>query len=104
MPLPLFAASRQRAATTASGIAGKAWRAVKAAGRQARILFRAARILATSRDLPVVLRVLFVVGCVQIPVLPFDELALAIALVWLFAFHRGTLRGALAKARENTSP
>lgn len=67
--------------------------------RFARVLFKAARILATSRDLPVVLRVLFVIGCIQIPVLPFDEIALAIALVWLALFHRGTLRGALVKAR-----
>ena len=73
--------------------AARSWRAVK-------VLFRAARILATSRDLPVVLRVLFVIGCVQVPFLPFDEIALAVALGWLFAFHRGTLRDALTEARH----
>lgn len=85
--------------TLARTAAGNVKRAARAAWKHARVLFRAARILATSRDLPVVLRVLFVIGCCQVPFLPFDELAFAIALAWLFAFHRGTLRGALVKAR-----
>lgn len=79
-----------------------AWEAVKSAARKAwrgiRIGLRAARILATSKSLPVLLRVLLVVGCVQIPVLPVDEACLAIALGWLFLFHRGTLRDALDRA------
>jgi hypothetical protein len=66
--------------------------------RAIRIGFRAAKILATSRDLPRLLRILFVIGCVQIPVLPFDEIALAIALAWLAIFHRSTLRAAITAA------
>jgi hypothetical protein len=66
--------------------------------RLARIGFRAARILATTKELPWLLRVLFVIGLVQVPVLPFDEVAMAIALAWLGLFHRSTLRAAFATA------
>jgi len=76
-----------------------------AAVRVVRIGLRAARILATSRDLPRTLRVLFVIGLIQIPCLPTDEIALAIALGWMFIGHRATLRAAFATAanREDKS-
>lgn len=67
--------------------------------RGCRTGLRASRILATDSDLPLVLRVLFIVGCVQVPFLPFDEIALAVALGWLLIFHRASLRSAVAKAR-----
>jgi hypothetical protein len=70
----------------------RAWRAV-------RIGLKAARILATSKALPLPLRILLVIGCIQIPVLPVDEIALAIALAWLALRHRGTLAAAFATAR-----
>jgi hypothetical protein len=66
--------------------------------RAIRIGFRAAKILARSPELPRTLRVLFVVGLVQVPVLPTDEIALAIALSWLAIFHRNTLRAAFTAA------
>jgi hypothetical protein len=71
--------------------AARAWRAVK-------IGMRAARVLATSRALPLPLRCLLVIGMVQVPFLPCDEIALAVALAWLALRHRGTLRTALAAA------
>ena len=78
----------------------------KAAARQAmrtiRVCLRATRILATSNELPRTLRILFVIGCVQIPVLPFDEIAMAIALGWLAIFHRATLRAAFVTASAAT--
>src|ERR1022692_2988664 len=54
----------------------KVWRAV-------RIAMRAGKILATSRALPRTLRALLVIGMVQVPCLPTDEIALVIALTWL---------------------
>jgi hypothetical protein len=73
---------------------------LRKAGRAIRTGLRAARILATSKDLPLVLRALFVIGLVQIPCLPTDEIALAIALLWMFLGHRDTLRAAIVKARQ----
>ena len=76
-----------------AGFARRSWRGI-------RIGLRAARILATSRALPWPLRVLLVLGCIQVPFLPADELCLAVALGWLFLRHRGTLRDALGRARR----
>jgi hypothetical protein len=70
--------------------------------RLVRVSFRAARILATTKELPKVLRILFVIGCVQLPFSPVDEIALAIALGWLAIFHRATLRAAFVTAAAAT--
>lgn len=64
-----------------------AWQAV-------RHVLRCARALATSKTLPVWLRVLFVVGCVQIPVLPVDEICLVLAVGIMAVFYRPALRAA----------
>ena len=61
---------------------------------------RAARLLASDASLPWPLRVLFVVGMIQIPFSPVDELALAVALAWLLIWHRPELRSAFATARQ----
>ncbi len=89
----------QLVAWTPGGLDDIAWIGAKLAAHSVQVYLRAARILATSQDLPWLLRILFVVGLIQIPVLPFDEIALAIALAWLALWHRDTLRGALRKAR-----
>jgi len=73
--------------------------ALTGAWRQVRIILRAARILASGPGLPRLLRILFVIGLIQVPFLPFDELALGIALAWLFIGHRPALRAALESAR-----
>lgn len=52
---------------------------------------RAAKSLSRDKRLPKWLRVLFVIGCVQIPVLPTDEVAMAIALTVLWFRHRAIL-------------
>jgi hypothetical protein len=67
--------------------------------RFVRVSYRAARNLATDPELPRTLKVLFGIGLVQIPVLPFDEIALAIALAWLFIAYRARLTAAIAAAR-----
>src|SRR5450755_697582 len=77
--------------------------AARRAWRTVRIAMRAARILATSRALPWPLRALLIVGMVQIPCLPTDEVALVIALAWLGLRHRGTLRAAIVAAKAATS-
>lgn len=74
-------------------------RAAMATVRAVRIGMRAARLMATDRQLPKLLRILFVIGLVQIPCLPTDEIALAIALAWLFLRHRARLTSAIAEAR-----
>jgi hypothetical protein len=61
---------------------------------------RAARLLASDASLPWPLRVLFVIGMIQIPFSPVDELALAVALAWLLIWHRAQLRSAFATARQ----
>jgi len=86
-------------ARTPTSLDDLAWIGLKLAARSVRVALKAARILATSRELPLALRILLLVGMVQIPVLPFDELALAIALPWLLIFHRTTMQAALATAR-----
>ena len=83
-------------------ITAQAKAAARAAMRVIRVCLRAARILATSNELPRTLRVLFVIGCVQIPVCPVDEVAMAIALGWLAIFHRATLRAAFVTAAAAT--
>jgi hypothetical protein len=75
--------------------------AAKRVVRAVRIAFRAARILATDPQLPWLLRILFVIGCVQIPVCPVDEVAMALALGWLFLFHRDRLAHAVREARSS---
>ena len=90
---------------TVTGIKPHGFHRVQAAGtvrkvaRAVRTGLRAARILATSKDLPVALRILFVIGLAQLPMLPTDEIAMAIALTWLFIGHRATLRAAIETAR-----
>lgn len=67
----------------------RAWRFVK------RVL-RTAHALAKDPRLPKWLRILFAIGCVQIPVLPFDEVALVLAVAIIAIRHRPVLRDAWA--------
>jgi hypothetical protein len=60
---------------------------------------RATRIIAGNPGVPVLLRALLVAGMLPVPG-PFDEVALTVALAWLFAFHRAELRDAIAQARN----
>ena len=90
---------------TAIGIRSHGFHRAPAAGTVRKIVrgirtgLRAAKILATTPELPVALRVLLVVGAIQTP-LPLDEVALLIALPWLFLGHRNVLRSAIVKARQ----
>lgn len=59
-----------------------------------RRLLKCGRTLATDRRLPRWLRVLFLIGCVQVPFLPFDEVALALAVGIIALRHRALLREA----------
>lgn len=59
-------------------------------------VIRAGKRLATDNTLPWWLRVLFVIGCIQIPVLPFDEIALVLAVGITAMFHRPALLRAWA--------
>ncbi len=68
--------------------------AIRRVGRFLRRVLRTARALATDKRLPRWLRVLFVVGCVQIPVLPFDEIALVLAVSVMAVWHRPVFRAA----------
>lgn len=52
---------------------------------------RIARALATDSRIPRWLRILLAIGCVQIPVLPVDEICLAAALIILAARYRPVL-------------
>jgi len=63
----------------------KTWRGIKHA-------LRCAKSLAKDRRLPLWLRILFVVGCVQIPVLPVDEVAAVLAVGIMMIFYRPVLR------------
>lgn len=65
----------------------------------ARVL-RTAHSLARDPRLPRWLRILFLIGCVQIPVLPFDEIALVLATAILAINHRPILRDAWATAAQ----
>lgn len=62
-------------------------------------VMRCGKALAKDQHLPKWLRVLFVVGCIQIPVLPFDEIALALAVGIMAVFYRPQLRGAWEGSR-----
>jgi hypothetical protein len=73
---------------------------LRAGWRLFRRALRTARTLATSRRLPAWLRVLLMIGCVQIPVLPFDEIALALALGIIAVFYRPVLRTAWADSER----
>ena len=71
---------------TVTGVRSHGFHRSQAAGTVRRIAravrtgLRAARILATSNELPRTLRILFVIGLVQVPFCPLDEICLAIAL------------------------
>ena len=69
----------------------------KAAG-QVRRGMRIARALATDTRIPRWLRVLLVIGCVQIPVLPVDEICLASALIILAVRYRAVLAAVVREA------
>lgn len=69
----------------------KAWAMVRRA-------LRCAHTLARSNKLPKWLRILFVIGCVQIPVLPVDELALLAAVAIMAVFYRPTLKSAWSES------
>jgi hypothetical protein len=69
----------------------RTWRTIKRS-------VRTGKILATDRGLPVWLRVLFIIGCIQIPVLPFDEIALVLAVAIMAVFYRSTMRLAWQRA------
>ena len=64
---------------------------VRRLARFARRVMRCGRLLATDRRLPRWLRVLSLIGCVQIPVLPVDEIALGIAVAVLALRYRSLL-------------
>jgi len=44
------------------------------------------------RAFPWMLRVLVIIGCIQVPFLPTDEIAAVIAFVWIVARYRGLAR------------
>lgn len=60
-------------------------------------VLRTGHALAKDSRLPKWLRILFVIGCVQIPVLPFDEIALVIATAIIAIRHRPVLWDAWAQ-------
>lgn len=77
--------------------------AARAARRIARLALRSAMYLITiRRAFPWPLRVLLVIAAVQIPVLPFDELAAVIAALWIAKCYRSTLRVAYRAAQLDT--
>lgn len=78
--------------TRAKQAAAKAWHATKRT-------MRAIRQLATDKRIPKWVRVLLAIGCVQIPVLPIDEIALVAALVIIAIWYRQPFADALATAR-----
>jgi hypothetical protein len=86
-------------ARTPTSLDDLAWIGLKLAARSVRVALKAARILATSRELPLALRILLLVGMVQTP-LPIDEVALVIALPWLLIWHRAALGTAITEARR----
>ena len=65
--------------------------ALRQLGRFLARVVRCGRTLATDRRLPWWLRALFVVGCIQIPVLPVDEIALCVAVTILAVAYRPLL-------------
>lgn len=69
------------------------------AWRVFRRVLRALRQLAKDRRIPRWLRILLIIGCIQIPVLPIDEIALIAALIIIGIWYRQPLRDALATAR-----
>lgn len=71
---------------------------MKRALRFARRVLRTAHSLARDSRLPKWLRVLFLIGCVQVPFLPFDEIALVAATAVLLISHRPILRDAWTRA------
>lgn len=81
----------------------RARRGLRALAAFVRRVLRTARSLATDKRLPAWLRVLFVVGCVQIPVLPIDEIALCAAVGILLIFHRPLLAETWAKTGATTT-
>ena len=69
---------------------GRAARALATHRRELHLIaWRAPKLLWTVRKaFPWPLRILAMVGCVQIPILPTDEIAAGIALVWIVARYR----------------
>ena len=59
---------------------------------------RIARALATDSRIPRWLRALLVIGCIQIPVLPVDEICLASALIILAVRYRAVLAAVVREA------
>jgi hypothetical protein len=59
---------------------------------------RIARALATDSRIPRWLRILLAIGCVQIPVLPVDEICLATALAILVIRYRAVLLAIVKEA------
>jgi hypothetical protein len=82
--------------TTIGAVVARGWHAFR------RVL-RALRQLATDKRIPRWVRVLLLVGCVQIPVLPIDEIALVLALTIIAVWYRPPLRDALRTARGRQS-
>ena len=74
-------------------------RIVKRAWQAFRRIMRAVKQLAKDKRLPHWLRGLLVVGMIQIPVLPIDEIALAAALAIIAIWYRKPLADAVATAR-----
>lgn len=66
-----------------------------------RRVFRALRKLATDKRLPWWVRIMLVIGCIQIPVLPIDEIFLAASLTIIAIWYRAPLRDALATIRRD---
>lgn len=77
---------------------------IAATGRRAlaavRRYWQAARQLATDKRIPAWVRILLAIGCVQVPFLPFDEIALATALIIIAVRYRAPLADAVKTARK----
>ena len=82
------------ARVTATAVKG--WRAVRLALRTIGYL------VTMRRAFPLPLRILLVIGAIQVPVLPTDEIAAVIAVTWLMLRYRPTLRVAYRAAQLDT--
>lgn len=79
-------------------------RGALAAGRFILTAFRAGRyLLAVRAALPWWLRALVVIGCIQIPVLPTDEVAAGLALIILWLRYRRLLKACWRAAQLDLS-
>lgn len=78
--------------------------AARATWRGARLALATVRYLGTMRRaFPWPLRVLLVIGAIQVPFSPLDEVCAVIAGVWLLARYRSTLRVAYRAAQLDTT-